>query len=335
MGESKRVAILIDAENVYPTHAEQIFEKAESLGTIVHKEIYGAAAAINMWISPVLKYVIHTNLSIRTTKGKNTSDIALAIGAMDILMKGNIDYMIIVSSDSDFSTLAVRLRSSNVTVVGMGSDAVNPLWKVACSDFVTLEYTQEEKNEFVSGEDGQECDEDQPKEVSMLEAPVSSEERRALIFKVIQEQITNGGGKVSAPRLFLALNELPAYQVDKQTSGFKKAQQYLSAVFADKVYLEFVDGTAWVFLADSTQDDSMEAVNTAEDANPSQDSMLEAARNPILDVLQENGIGTDIAAEIVATVADSKNKFVAFNKLRTKFGNELGTKYYHQIKDMI
>ncbi|MBO7385965.1 MAG: NYN domain-containing protein, partial [Clostridia bacterium] len=119
------IAVLIDAENVLPAFAEQIFEHAASLGTVVRREIYGAAQSLNTWVEPVLKYAIHSNLTIRPTKYKNSSDIALVIGAMDMI--GEADAMVIASSDSDFSSLAVRLRSAGTEVIGMGTEKANPL----------------------------------------------------------------------------------------------------------------------------------------------------------------------------------------------------------------
>ena len=136
------VAVLIDAENVLPIFADQIFTHAASLGAVTHKEIYGAAAALNAWVEPVLKYAIRPSLTIRPSKYKNTSDIALVIGAMDLLTgkaEPAPDIMVIASSDSDFSALSVRLRTGGVDVVGMGTDKSNELWRAACTSFVVLQ----------------------------------------------------------------------------------------------------------------------------------------------------------------------------------------------------
>ena len=134
------VAVLIDAENVLPAFADAIFSNAEALGEVVAREIFGVAAALTTWVDPVLRYAIHPNLTIRASKGKNTSDIALVIGAMDLLIKGNVDTVVIASSDSDFSTLSVRLRTAGIHVVGMGMEKSNPLWRTASSSFVVLEH---------------------------------------------------------------------------------------------------------------------------------------------------------------------------------------------------
>ena len=136
---TKKLAVLIDAENVLPAHAEMIFDHAAALGDVVRREIFGASSALGAWVSPVLKYAIHPNLTIKASKGKNSSDIALVIGAMDLLVAGGVDSVIIASSDSDFSALSVRLRNAGIEVIGMGMEKSNELWRTACSTFVVLQ----------------------------------------------------------------------------------------------------------------------------------------------------------------------------------------------------
>ena len=135
-----KIAILIDAENVLPSFADLIFTNAGTLGEIVAKEIYGVAAALTTWVEPVLRYAIHPNLTIKASKGKNTSDIALVIGAMELLLTHDVNTVVIASSDSDFSGLSVRLRTAGIRVVGMGTEKSNPLWRTACTDFMVLEH---------------------------------------------------------------------------------------------------------------------------------------------------------------------------------------------------
>ena len=133
------VAVLIDAENVLPVYAHQIFECAAARGSVCAKEIYGAAPALTTWVEPVLEYAMHANLTIKASKWKNSSDIALVIGAMDLLLAGNVNTVILVSSDSDFSALSVRLRLAGLEVVGMGTEKSNDLWRKACTEFVMLQ----------------------------------------------------------------------------------------------------------------------------------------------------------------------------------------------------
>ncbi|MBQ7488281.1 MAG: Maebl, partial [Clostridia bacterium] len=73
----KNVAVLIDAENVQASFADKVFTYANSIGTVIVKEIYGISAALGLWVEPVLKYAIHSNLTIKASKFKNTSDISL------------------------------------------------------------------------------------------------------------------------------------------------------------------------------------------------------------------------------------------------------------------
>ena len=147
---SDKIAVLIDGENIDPLFAEKIFSFAESLGTLTIREIYGSGIALNAWSEPILKYTIHTNFTLRPNRFKNSSDIALVIGAMEILAEARYaspengrpsrcDKVIIVSSDSDFSPLAVHLRSAGIEVIGMGEPKnTNPMWPKACSQYVEL-----------------------------------------------------------------------------------------------------------------------------------------------------------------------------------------------------
>lgn len=141
-----RIAVLIDAENVDPSYADQIFTYANSLGIVTVREIYGSGTSLNEWADPILVHSIHTNFTLRPNRFKNSSDICLVIGAMEILAasrlseKDRIAAVVIASSDSDFSPLAVHLRSADMDVIGMGEPGhFNPLWPRACTDFIPLE----------------------------------------------------------------------------------------------------------------------------------------------------------------------------------------------------
>ena len=146
MAEKKTVAVLIDGENIDPSFAEQIFTYANSLGTPAVREIYGSGVALNDWSDPILRHTIHTNFTLRPNRFKNSSDIALVIGAMELLAASRASgegpgstAVLIVSSDSDFSPLAVHLRAAGVDVIGMGEPKnTNAMWPKACTKFVEL-----------------------------------------------------------------------------------------------------------------------------------------------------------------------------------------------------
>ena len=144
--ETNNIAVLIDAENVDPAYAGHIMSYAYSLGNVCIREIYGSGISLNEWADPILTYSIHTNFTLRPNRYKNSSDICLVIGAMEILAatreggKGAVAAVVIASSDSDFSALAVHLRSAGIDVIGMGeAGRVNPMWPRACTDFIPLE----------------------------------------------------------------------------------------------------------------------------------------------------------------------------------------------------
>ena len=154
------ISILIDAENVNPVFAEQIFAKAEQLEDIdIRSEIYGTAQALANWAPAILKYAINANLTVCASKGKNTSDIALVIGAMDLI--DMTDTFLVASSDSDFSTLALRIRKAHKRMIGLGTEKANPLWMQACSEFVTLieQDNKEALRQLVANEIAQHKDE--------------------------------------------------------------------------------------------------------------------------------------------------------------------------------
>ena len=263
MEETNHIAILIDAENVLPAHADMIFDYAASLGEIVHKEIYGAAQALTNWVAPVLKYAIHPNLTIRASKGKNSSDIALVIGAMDLLVAGGINTAVIASSDSDFSALSVRLRNAGLEVVGMGMEKANELWRTACSSFVVLqnakpapaarqESARREKAESKSAPEKPRAAAEKSKPAPTKSAPkpatATHEERAAVIQQMIAKRLEANGGRLQVSTLFPTLNRMPEYRADRQKIG-KKPLNYLTSTFSEVFrFEEAPDGNSWVSL---------------------------------------------------------------------------------------
>ena len=251
-----RIAVLIDAENVVASHADVLFAQAEALGEIASKEIYGTAAALTAWVAPVLKYAIHPNLTIRASKGKNSSDIALVIGAMDLLLEGGYDTLVIASSDSDFSALSVRLRNAGINVVGMGTEKSNALWRTACTSFIVLDHpapapksepAAESVPEPVQPESAPEpAKKPAPSRRQARAAAATHKERVSIIEQFIQKRLDSNGGRLQVGTLFTGLNKLPEYQTDRQGSG-RKPLNYLSSTFADTFqFVNSADGKTWV-----------------------------------------------------------------------------------------
>ncbi|MBR3504078.1 MAG: NYN domain-containing protein [Clostridia bacterium] len=365
------LAILIDAENVLPASAGLIFNHAASLGTVVHKEIYGAATALSAWVAPVLKYAIHPNLTIKAAKGKNSSDIALVIGAMDVLQAGDVDGVIIASSDSDFSALSIRLREAGIEVIGMGTDKANELWRTACTSFVVLQPTKPQAQKAQPAPKPQNPQPAPAKAEAAAPAPKPSrtskaasrshEERVAILREFIMRQLSSRGGRIQTGVLFPLLNRLPEYQADKKGSG-KKPLNYLTSTFGNVFRIEDgEDGNSWLSLPEATPlegvsepaaiepDDVAEApaAETASTETPAEPetaaaepafggnepSQEDAPADPMA-LLTEAGLTEEIAAQIVEIFSSSANQRAAYNKLRTTFGNNVGREYYQLVKEI-
>ena len=119
----RRLAILIDADNTSPRVAAGLFEEIAKFGEASVRRIYGdfSSPRLKSWIEILQKHAIDPYQQFAYTSGKNASDIALVIDAMDLLHTGRFDGFCLVSSDSDFTRLASRLREQGADVYGFGS----------------------------------------------------------------------------------------------------------------------------------------------------------------------------------------------------------------------
>jgi uncharacterized protein (TIGR00288 family) len=139
--DSTRLAVLIDADNTSPKLIKEMFEELASYWTITVKRAYGdwTTPHLNGWRSILLGNAISPQQQFAYTYGKNATDSALIIDAMDLLYSGNVEGFAIVSSDSDFTPLATRLRASGKRVIGVGRRTTPKPFVEACERFVFLE----------------------------------------------------------------------------------------------------------------------------------------------------------------------------------------------------
>ena len=143
--EESRYALLIDADNVSPKYIGTIMREAKTCagfsGVISIRRIYGdwTETDKSSWKSCLLENSLNPIQQYSYTTGKNASDSAMIIDAMDILYTGNVDGFIIASSDSDFTRLAMRLREAGKRVVGMGERKTPSPFVKACDQFITLD----------------------------------------------------------------------------------------------------------------------------------------------------------------------------------------------------
>lgn len=141
MKEEKRFAVLIDADNVSSKYIKYILDEISNYGTVTYKRIYGDWTRTNSssWKEVLLENSISPIQQYSYTMGKNATDSAMIIDAMDILYSGNVEGFCLVSSDSDFTKLALRLRESGMTVIGMGEEKTPRPFSVACNIFKYLD----------------------------------------------------------------------------------------------------------------------------------------------------------------------------------------------------
>lgn len=136
-----RLCVLIDADNVPAHYAEAIFDEIASLGEASVRRIYGdwSATRLNKWAEKVAALGMVADQQFANTKGKNASDIGLVIAAMDFLHSDLFDGFVLVSSDSDFTRLAARIREQGLDVYGIGEVKTPEAFRMACKRFIYVE----------------------------------------------------------------------------------------------------------------------------------------------------------------------------------------------------
>jgi len=146
-----RLAVLIDADNVPYSNIKAVMEEIALYGTPTFKRIYGdwTKPTLSGWKGVLLENAITPIQQYSYTTGKNSTDSAMIIDAMDILYSGKVDGFCIVSSDSDFTRLAIRLREAGMKVIGIGEKKTPSPFIAACDKFIYLEIIgkPEEKKE--------------------------------------------------------------------------------------------------------------------------------------------------------------------------------------------
>ena len=142
-----RIALLIDAENVPHASLKGMLEELAKYGTPTFKRIYAdwTKPAVTGWKTILLENAITPIQQYSYTTGKNSSDNAMIIDAMDILYSGKVDGFCIVSSDSDFTRLATRLREAGMKVIGMGEKKTPSAFISACEKFIYIEILKQKQ----------------------------------------------------------------------------------------------------------------------------------------------------------------------------------------------
>ena len=141
MNNFQNIAVVIDADNTQYSKLPDALREISTHGRIAVKRAYGnwKKELLGPWETVIKKNAIHAIQQYDYVTGKNATDIALVIDTLDLLYKGIYDAFAIVSSDSDFTPLAVRLRESGIYIMGIGKESTADSFKKACDDFIVLE----------------------------------------------------------------------------------------------------------------------------------------------------------------------------------------------------
>ena len=213
--ERMQFAVLIDADNISSRYAAAIFEELETYGVSTYRRIYGNWSRGNGWSEELLlEHSIMPVQQFSYTTGKNATDMAMVIDAMDILYKNKVQGFCLVTSDSDFTRLAMRLREENMFVLGMGESKTPLALTRACNRFIHLNLVTEQ-NKAVNA-DSEELEEEQNV------TPIS--EVRQAILTVINE---NGGKQVDLARVGNRLNDKFS-DFDSRNYGYTKLSTMVS-----------------------------------------------------------------------------------------------------------
>lgn len=142
MEDFQKMVVLIDADNTQLNKLEEVLHEISTYGRIIVKKAYGnfTKPQLHRWEDKIKSLAIKAEQQFDYVAGKNTTDIAMVIDAMDMLHTGMYDAAVLVSSDSDFTPLAVRLKESGMYVIGVGEKKTPEAFCNACDDFIYLEY---------------------------------------------------------------------------------------------------------------------------------------------------------------------------------------------------
>ncbi len=224
-----RLAVLIDADNVPYAQVKPMMEEIAKYGTPTFKRIYAdwTKPTVSGWKRVLLDNAITPIQQYSYSKGKNSSDSAMIIDAMDILYSGKVDGFCIVSSDSDFTRLAIRLREAGMTVIGLGERKTLPPFITACDKFIYLEILKE-RAEAEDENDEEEEDNEKTKAKSKGAKKASVKSTTAPALRSIKKLITDSIKDIADETGWVFLGDLGNFIIkrkadfDPRNFGFQK-----------------------------------------------------------------------------------------------------------------
>ena len=216
-GEQKRLAVLIDADNSRHSMIGELLEEIANYGVASVKRIYGdwTDTKLKGWKASLLEHGIHPMQQFAYTTGKNATDSAMIIDAMDLLYTKSFDGFCIVSSDSDFTRLASRIREAGLMVYGFGERKTPKAFTAACDKFV---YTENLRAAKVSEENAQSRREEQVRKDGEL---------LGLLRRAVEDTADDSGWSYLGLIGQNLMNKSPDF--DPRTYGFRKLGELIES----------------------------------------------------------------------------------------------------------
>jgi uncharacterized protein (TIGR00288 family) len=222
------LAVLIDGDNIPSAYVKEMMEEIAKYGNLTIKRIYGdwTNPRLNKWKTVLLENAITPIQQYGYTQGKNATDSAMIIDAMDILYSGKVDGFCLVSSDSDFTRLATRLREAGMQVFGIGEKKTPNPFIVACDKFIYIEIL---KNQ--SEDDSSDVDEKKTTSKSNIDKITPKELR--LIATTISDVADDDGWAFLGDVGSLLQKKQPNF--DSRNYGFQKLTPLFQSISAIEV----------------------------------------------------------------------------------------------------
>lgn len=218
MTKNTNLAVLIDGDNIPSAYVKEMLEEIAKYGNPTIKRIYGdwTRPGLNKWKSLLLENAITPIQQYGYTTGKNATDSAMIIDAMDILYSGKVNGFCLVSSDSDFTRLATRLREAGMQVFGIGEKKTPNPFIVACDKFIYIEIL---KN------NGEEIQENKKKKIAL---DTITQKDIALITNSINDQSDDDGWAFLGDVGSLIQKKQPNF--DSRNYGFEKLTPLIKSI---------------------------------------------------------------------------------------------------------
>ena len=231
----EKLAVLIDADNVTHKALDELFQEIAKFGEVAVKRIYGDFTSPNnaRWKDVLNEYAIKPVAQFAYTTGKNASDSALIIDAMDLLHTGRFDGFCIVSSDSDFTGLAMRIKEEGLKVYGFGERKTPKAFINACNKFTFVDLLQNDKTSLLSEEKETGLNTTSQKK-SEETTSVSLMDTEEIPYDLLKKAIENSCDESGIALLSLVGNNILRIMPDFDPRRYKKGNAPLAAIFRER-----------------------------------------------------------------------------------------------------